>query len=39
LADISKARKLLEWQPRTKLRDGLEAEIRWVKQAMEIGLI
>jgi len=38
-ADVSKARKLLGWQPRTKLRDGLEAERRWVKQAMEIGLI
>jgi UDP-glucose 4-epimerase len=38
-ADINKARKLLCWQPKTKLRDGLEAEIRWVKQAIEIGLI
>jgi UDP-glucose 4-epimerase len=38
-ADISKARKLLGWQPRTKLRDGLEAEIRWINQAIEIGLI
>jgi UDP-glucose 4-epimerase len=38
-ADISKARSLLEWQPKTKLRDGLEDEIRWAKQAIEIGLI
>jgi UDP-glucose 4-epimerase len=38
-ADISKARKLLGWQPKTKLRDGLEAEIRWINQAIEIGLI
>lgn len=38
-ADISKARKLLGWEPRTKLRDGLEAEMLWIKQAIEIGLI
>ena len=27
--DISRARELLDWEPRVKLRDGLRATIAW----------
>lgn len=32
LLDISKANRLLAWEPRTSLRDGLKAEFDWAKQ-------
>ena len=38
-ADISKARRLLGWKPRTRLKDGLEEEAKWIREAMELGLI
>jgi len=36
---ISKARRLLNWKPNTELREGLEKEIGWLREAMELGLI
>lgn len=38
-ADDTKARKLLGWKAKTKLRDGLVEEVRWIKNMMSIGLI
>jgi len=38
-ADIGKARKLLGWKPKTKLREGLEKEVEWLKQLMEYKLV
>jgi len=38
-ADISKASRLLNWKPNTELREGLEKEIGWLREAMELGLI
>ena len=38
-ADISKARRLLGWKPKTELREGLEKEIEWLREAMQLGLI
>ncbi len=38
-ADISKARKILSWSPKTSLRDGLKAQVEWMKKAMEIGIL
>lgn len=37
-ADISKAKKLLNWRPKTKLREGLEREIKWIKEIMNLGI-
>jgi nucleoside-diphosphate-sugar epimerase len=31
-ADIGKARRLLDWEPRTSLEDGLRAAVRWYDQ-------
>lgn len=28
-ADISRARRLLEWEPQTTLQDGLSSAVRW----------
>ena len=30
----SKARRVLEWEPRVKLKDGMEQTYRWVEQRM-----
>ena len=38
-ADIGKARRLLEWKPKTKLREGLEKEVEWLRQLMEYRII
>ena len=38
-ADIGKARKLLGWKPKTKLREGLEKEVEWLKRLMEYKLV
>ena len=32
-ADISKAKKLLGWEPKTKLEDGMKQLIDWFKQS------
>lgn len=34
-ADISKARKILGYKPKIKLKEGLEKEIEWVKEMMK----
>lgn len=33
-ADISKARRLLDWSPKTPLADGLKATVEWAKSTM-----
>lgn len=33
-ADYSKARRVLGWEPRVKLKDGMEQTYRWVEQRM-----
>jgi len=38
-ADISKATRLLGWKPATPLKEGLENQVLWMKQIMELGLI
>jgi nucleoside-diphosphate-sugar epimerase len=38
-ADISKAQKLLGWQPQVSLRDGLIQEWHWVKELYKLGVI
>ena len=38
-ADISKANKLLKWSPRTKLREGLEKEVTWLRQVLKKGIV
>jgi len=35
-ADVSKARKLLNWQPKYSLKKGLQKTIDWVKDNLEI---
>ena len=35
LADIRKAKKLLFYKPKVKLRDGIEREVEWLKKALE----
>ncbi|GAB4557046.1 MAG: NAD-dependent epimerase/dehydratase family protein [Anaerolineae bacterium] len=37
LADISKARRLLGWEPRVSLEEGLKAQVEW--QKAELGLL
>ena len=37
-ADISRANKLLDWKPKTSIREGLEKEVAWVKLLIEKGL-
>ena len=32
--DISRARQVLEWQPKVALEDGLQETIRWFKKAL-----
>jgi nucleoside-diphosphate-sugar epimerase len=34
-ADITKAKRLLQWQPRTELETGLEACVRWYNDHRE----
>ncbi|RLI82893.1 UDP-glucose 4-epimerase [Archaeoglobales archaeon] len=34
-ADISKARKLLGYKPKTRLKEGLEREVEWIKELMK----
>ncbi|MBI2824346.1 MAG: GDP-mannose 4,6-dehydratase [Planctomycetia bacterium] len=36
-ADITKARRLLDWQPATTLEDGLRACVEWYLQNRELG--
>lgn len=38
-ADISKARKLLGWKPRTDFKYGLEKQVEWMKELISLGLI
>lgn len=38
-ADIGKARRLLGWKPKTKLREGLEKEVEWLRQLMEHRIV
>ena len=38
-ADISKARKLLGWRPRTDFKYGLEKQVEWMKELISLGLI
>ena len=38
-ANISKARKLLGWKPRTDFRYGLERQVEWMRELISIGLI
>jgi len=38
-ADISKARKLLGWKPKTDLIYGPEKQVEWMKKLISIGLI
>ena len=38
-ADIGKAKKLLGWKPKTRLREGLEKEVERLKQHMEYKLV
>jgi len=38
-ADISRATRLLGWKPTTPLKKGLENQVLWMKQIMELGLI
>tara|TARA_Y100000294_G_C8258488_1_gene217768 strand:- start:14 stop:505 length:492 start_codon:yes stop_codon:yes gene_type:complete len=33
-ADVSKARKLLGWEPKISLEDGLSKTIKWVKESL-----
>ena len=35
-ADYSKARRVLGWEPRVKLKDGMEQTYRWVEQRMNL---
>jgi nucleoside-diphosphate-sugar epimerase len=35
--DISKARKLLGWEPRTPLEEGLRLTIRWFEEVLSRG--
>jgi len=37
-ADITKARKLLNWKPKTKLKKGLEKEIEWLKEVIRLKM-
>jgi nucleoside-diphosphate-sugar epimerase len=37
-ADISKAQKLLGWQPQVSLREGLTQEWHWVKELYQLGV-
>ncbi|MBF2064620.1 MAG: GDP-mannose 4,6-dehydratase [Calothrix sp. C42_A2020_038] len=37
-ADISKAQKLLDWQPQVSLPEGLTQEWQWVKELYQVGV-
>ncbi|OKH34449.1 UDP-glucose 4-epimerase [Calothrix sp. HK-06] len=37
-ADITKAQKLLGWQPQVSLREGLTQEWQWVKELYKLGV-
>ena len=39
VADITKAKKLLDWQPNTALNAGLQKTIDWLSEHMNIGQI
>ena len=38
-ADVSKAKQLLGWKPTTSLREGLEREVTWIREVMDLGLL
>ena len=38
-ADISKARKLLGWKPKTDFKYGLEKQVKWIKEPIPLCLI
>lgn len=38
-ADVSKAKEILGFYPQVKLREGLEQEVKWIKELLERGLI
>jgi nucleoside-diphosphate-sugar epimerase len=37
-ANISKARKLLDFEPKTNFRTGIKNEIDWMRELIEAGL-
>jgi len=38
-ADISKAKSILKWSPKVSLKEGLRAQIKWMKKILDLNLV